>query len=252
MPFAKNGEAKIYYEVSGSGFPILMLAAGFMYSRIEAWSRMQEMYPDHRFNPLTDYTSDFRMVAMDQRNANGQSVAPIKPTDDWSDFADDQMAVLEAAGIDRFHIWGGCIGVSFAFELCKRVPERIASMVLQDPVGVSLDAPMATIELFDKYAADITADRPDLDIEDVRKFGRNLFDKDFDKEFTFNATRQFIRGLDIPMLVMLKFDDAYHPRVTADEIHANAQDSEFYDDWTSATAERNANRIRNFLNRHTP
>jgi hypothetical protein len=37
MPFLAVSNGRIYYEVSGSGYPLLLFAPGFLSARIERW-----------------------------------------------------------------------------------------------------------------------------------------------------------------------------------------------------------------------
>jgi len=119
--------AVIYYEVHGSGFPLLLIAPGGVSSQVEFWVRMP-------FNPITELANDFTVIAMDQRHA-GRSPAPAKA---WSyaDAAADQLAVLDAAGAERAHLMGGCIGCAHLWNLVKTAPGRIAAAVSQNPVGL--------------------------------------------------------------------------------------------------------------------
>ena len=48
---------------------------------------------------------------------------------------DDQLALLDHLGIERFHVAGMCIGGSFIMELIEAAPERVASAVMLQPIG---------------------------------------------------------------------------------------------------------------------
>jgi hypothetical protein len=56
-------------------------------------------------NPLTAFAGQYRMIAMDQRNA-GQSAGPLEAGDPWGAYAADQLAVMDHLGIDRFLAFG--------------------------------------------------------------------------------------------------------------------------------------------------
>ena len=105
MPVFKRDNIRIYYEVHGEGFPVLLLAPGGMRSSIPVWENTP-------YNPIEELAPHCQVIAMDQRNA-GQSTAPIAATDGWRDYTDDQVALLDHLGIDRFHAAGMCIGGSF-------------------------------------------------------------------------------------------------------------------------------------------
>src|SRR5215471_3557693 len=121
MPIFKRGDVELYYEEHGSGFPLLLIAPGGMRSTIEWWGRAA-------FNPIETYAGDFRIVAMDQRNA-GRSTGPFDRENPWGSFLDDQLALMDHLGHRSFHVLGCCIGCSYALGLSERAPERIASAV---------------------------------------------------------------------------------------------------------------------------
>jgi pimeloyl-ACP methyl ester carboxylesterase len=119
--------ATIYYEVHGSGFPLLLIAPGGVTSQVEFWARSP-------WNPITELASDFRVIAMDQRHA-GRSPAPAAR---WSYdvSAADQLAVLDAAGAPSAHVMGGCIGTAHLWKLASIAPGRITAAISQNPVGL--------------------------------------------------------------------------------------------------------------------
>lgn len=119
--------AQIYYEVKGQGFPLLLFAPGGINSQVSFWSVSA-------INPF-DYADEFRVIGMDQRNAE-HSPAPLQaPT--WEQHVADQLAVLDAVGVERTLLWGGCIGVAYALRFIQEAPARVAGAVCQDPVGLA-------------------------------------------------------------------------------------------------------------------
>ena len=119
--------ATIHYEVSGSGFPLLLIAPGGVSSEIGIWSRSS-------INPIKAFAENFTVIAMDQRHA-GTSLASMRPFS-YDQCNDDQLAVLDALGFERAHVMGGCIGCAHIWNLLKNAPDRIVSAVTQDPVGL--------------------------------------------------------------------------------------------------------------------
>jgi len=71
MPSIEHRGATIYYEEFGRGFPILTFAPAGLQSVIDVWSR-----PAAPVNPTTEFAGNFRVIAMDQRNA---AVGPARP-----------------------------------------------------------------------------------------------------------------------------------------------------------------------------
>ena len=126
MPYVERPDgARISYEVRGSGFPLLLFAPGGINSQVSFW-------PRSTINPF-DFADEFMVIGMDQRNAE-HSPGPLKaPT--WAEHAADQRAVLDALGIERTMLYGGCIGVAFLLRFIQEAPDRVAAAVGQDPVG---------------------------------------------------------------------------------------------------------------------
>ena len=88
----------------------MTLAPGGMRSSVPLWEMAA-------INPLTAYAGQYKMIAMDQRNA-GQSTGPLETGDPWGAYAADQLAVMDHLGIDRFLVFGCCIGGPFILKLC--------------------------------------------------------------------------------------------------------------------------------------
>jgi pimeloyl-ACP methyl ester carboxylesterase len=119
--------ARIYYEVRGQGFPLLLFAPGGINSQVSFWSVSA-------INPF-EYADEFMVIGMDQRNAEHSPAALEAPT--WEQHVGVQIAVLDAVGVERTLLWGGCIGVAYALRFIKEAPERVAGAVCQDPVGIA-------------------------------------------------------------------------------------------------------------------
>ena len=130
MPTIQKNGATIYYEVHGKGFPILTFAPAGVKSTIAVWST-----PSAPINPITEFSSSYRVIVMDQRNAGGKSRAPITAKDGWHSFTADHIAVLDDLKVERCHLYGQCIGGSFIMSLLKAQPQRVASSVLAQPIG---------------------------------------------------------------------------------------------------------------------
>ena len=128
MPFVERpGGARIRYEVTGQGYPLLCFAPGGVSSQVEFWDRSV-------IKPHVDFSDEFMVIRMDQRNA-GQSFAPLEPVS-YELAAADQVAILDDLGIERAHVMGGCIGVAYCLRIIHDAPGRISAAVCQDPVGL--------------------------------------------------------------------------------------------------------------------
>lgn len=240
MPSFSHDDAEIYYEVTGEGFPVLLIAPGGMRSSIPFWENTP-------WNPIEDLSADFQVIAMDQRNA-GRSTGPVSAADGWHTFTADQLALLDHLGAGQFHVAGMCIGGPYAFGLIEAAPERVASAVLFQPIGRD-DNLQAFYEMFDGWAA-MHRDRfPEMTGGDWQRFRGNMYDGD---KVLFNVDETFIAGCRTPLMVLCG-RDLYHPESTSRAIAGLAPDVEFVEHWKEGPERESARAaVRRFLLDHTP
>src|SRR2546429_3061028 len=133
--FYEKGNVRIRYQQVGSGFPLLVTPGGGLNSRMSNWAHAV-------INVMEEFKSDFRIIAMDQRNATGgESTGPIPVDDPWGAFADDQLGLMDHLGIRQFFFFGNCIGGSFALQLRERAPGRGVAGATRQPRGHRPGAP---------------------------------------------------------------------------------------------------------------
>jgi pimeloyl-ACP methyl ester carboxylesterase len=245
MPYRTSGDTAIYYEEYGSGFPVLLFAPGGLRSAISWWHPAADGTKRAWMDPTVALAGEFRVIAMDQRNAE-RSRAPLRAGDGWQSYAGDHLALMDHLGHRRFHVMGGCIGSSFCLSLCIAAPERIAAAVLQNPIGFDND----NRDIFKnrEWAAAMLARDKELDQATLDAF----FDQMFGGDFTFNTTRDFVRQCQTPLLVM-PGDDPPHPKVVGEEIARIAPKAELLRDWKGADKVASVTPVvLDFLRRHTP
>jgi len=240
MPSFSYDDIDIHYTERGEGFPVLTFAPGGMRSADAFWKNSP-------WNPMAELSGDFRVISMDQRNA-GKSTAPVSPDDGWQNYTADQLALLDHLEIERAHLVGGCIGGPFCLGVMQAAPERIASAVLQQPIGFSGSNREAFYEMFDSWASELASQHPDMTQEDWQSFRSNMYDGDF----VFNVDRDFVRGCNTPILVLLG-NDLYHPETTSREIAELAPRAELVEHWKEPEiVPETVKRVRSFLASHTP
>ena len=240
MPIFHHGDVALNYEEYGSGFPLLLIAPGGMRSMIDFWHRSP-------FDPTVVLAADFRVIAMDQRNA-GASRAPITAADGWPTFAADQIALLDHLGVGQCHIMGGCIGSSYCLGLIKAAPERIAAAVLQNPIGLSPDGIGRFHNMFDDWAVELRRNRPEVSESTLKAFRDNMFSG----EFVFSVTRDFVRSCLTPMLI-LAGSDPFHPTEVSLELARLAPNSELIMEWkTPEVVGAAVQRVRSYLSDRVP
>jgi pimeloyl-ACP methyl ester carboxylesterase len=242
MPSFRDGDATIYYEETGQGFPLLTFAPAGLQSTIEVWGR-----PAAPIKPMTEFGSAFRVIAMDQRNAGGRSRAPITGQDGWHTYTRDHVALLDHLGIDRCHLYGQCIGGSFIMSMLKTDPDRIASAVLAQPIGRIGPMPATRSARFEEWAASLQ-DHAEATPAVLDAFYRNMYGPDF----VYSADRAFASTCRTPCLVLAGNDEA-HPFPISEELAKLLPRCEFIPDWkTGAALDSARTRVGEFLSKHTP
>jgi pimeloyl-ACP methyl ester carboxylesterase len=242
MPSFDHHGAHIHYEEYGHGFPILTFAPAGLQSVIAVWGQ-----PSAPINPTTEWAADYRVIAMDQRNAGGRSRAPITAADGWDSYTADHLALLDHLRIDKCHLYGQCIGGSFILNLLKTQPERVVSAVLAQPIGrLGAMAPGRPAR-FNGWAETLE-DHPEATPAVLDAFCRNLYAAGF----TYCCDREFVKTVRTPCLVLAGNDEA-HPYAIAEELAKLLPNSEFIAEWKTGAALTAAKaRVKRFLDEHTP
>ena len=192
--YEKNG-VRIRYAEIGKGFPLLALPGRGLNSQIDYWS-------DHAIDPTETHKDDFRVIVMDQRNAiGGQSTGPVPIDDPWGAFADDHLGLMDHIGAKRFLVYGNCMSALFALKLIERAPERVAAVVLAQPVGYQSEWPdQMYAHARTAWGEEFRKTHPEITGEMLDRFATNMFRKPAD--FTYVVSRDFVRACQTPMLVL--------------------------------------------------
>lgn len=115
MPYADAPGFRMYYEVHGSGFPLLLIN-GLGSDHLE-WVHQIPAFAPH-----------FRGIVFDNRGTGKSDVPPGPYT--TGQMADDAAALLGALGIARAHVLGVSLGGMIAQEVALRHPDRVEGLVL--------------------------------------------------------------------------------------------------------------------------
>lgn len=242
MATLEHHGASIYYEEFGKGFPILTFAPAGLASTIDVWSSSSVPV-----NPITEFAANFRVIAMDQRNAGGRSRAPITAQDGWHTYAADHIALLDHLRIDRCHLFGQCIGGSFIMSLLKAQPDRIACAVLAQPIGRVGPMKPGRAARFDAWAKNLE-NHPEATEQVLDAFHHNLYASGF----LYSVDRAFVASCLTPCLVLAGNDEA-HPRPISDETAKLLPNADYIVEWKEGAALEAAKvKVKQFLAKHTP
>jgi 3-oxoadipate enol-lactonase len=110
-----NG-ARLYYEVSGEGEPLLLIP-GLGMNHL-GWALQVPVY-----------AREFKVITFDNRGT-GQSSSPEGVDYTIALLADDAADLLDALGVDVAHVYGVSLGGMIAQEVALRHPEKVRSLIL--------------------------------------------------------------------------------------------------------------------------
>jgi pimeloyl-ACP methyl ester carboxylesterase len=211
MPFYEKGNVRIRYEEAGSGFPLLIIPGGGLNATIAGLSASTSP-----FDPIEAFRAEYRCIAADLRNANaGQSFGPLEVDRPWDAYTDDHLGVMDHLGIDKFMVFGFCIGGPFIWNLLKRAPDRIVAAVLAQPSG---SRPEMRDQFYENnmkgWGPELAKRRPEFTLETIDKFLTRMYRTNPD--FVFTVTRDFVRSCQTPVLI-LPDDIPAHPYAVAME-----------------------------------
>jgi pimeloyl-ACP methyl ester carboxylesterase len=244
--FYENGAVRIHYQVTGSGFPLLLIAGGGLNSTMAGLRSP--------FNAIEEFKGEFRCIAADLRNANaGQSSGPLEIDRPWDAYTDDHIGLMDHLGIDKFMVMGFCIGGPFVWNVLERAPDRVVAGVLVQPSGFRPELPNLSYETNIKgWGPELVKRRPEITMEMVDRFLTNMYRKNPD--FVWTVSRDFVRTCQTPVLI-LPDDIPAHPYAVAMEAAMLAPKAEVSMFPWKQPPERiplAVRQIRSFLRAHRP
>ncbi len=123
--FARSADGtRIAYDVTGRG-PALLLLHGGNLDRL-TW---------HDMGYVRRLRSDFTIITMDARG-HGASDRPTEPSAYTADkICQDQLAVVDAAGVDRFAVWGFSYGANMGRYLAACSDRPVKIVLMGEPFG---------------------------------------------------------------------------------------------------------------------
>jgi pimeloyl-ACP methyl ester carboxylesterase len=116
MPHIRAGDIDIYYEIHGSGAPVLTMIRG-LGADVTAW-----------FSQIPELSRHFQLIVFDNRGA-GRTDKPDAPYS-TAQMAEDTKGLLDALDIPRTSVLGLSMGGMIAQEFAIRYPDRLQRLVL--------------------------------------------------------------------------------------------------------------------------
>ena len=115
MPLAKQTDVEVYYELAGSGPPVLFIQGVGVAGG--GWG-----------SQVSDLAKDFQTLVFDNRGL-GKSI-PCRGPITIEAMAEDAWALMDAAGWESAHVVGHSMGGVIAQQLALDVPHRVRSLSL--------------------------------------------------------------------------------------------------------------------------
>jgi pimeloyl-ACP methyl ester carboxylesterase len=115
MPKANVQGNNLYYEVHGSGYPLILI-------------RGLGSNADHWYCQVPAFSSHYSVVVFDNRGI-GRSDIPDAPFT-ISKMAEDTVLLMDVLGIAKAHILGISMGGMIAQEIALKYPKRVNGLIL--------------------------------------------------------------------------------------------------------------------------
>ncbi len=115
MATLRNGESEIYFEVHGSGEPLLLIAG--LASDSQSWITV-----------VPELSKHFKTIIFDNRGA-GRTKCPVTDISIEA-IASDAVALLRHLSLSRAHVLGHSMGGYVAQYLAVNHPERVDKLIL--------------------------------------------------------------------------------------------------------------------------
>jgi aminoacrylate hydrolase len=115
MPQIKIGDAELYYEIHGSGDPLVLVTG--LGGNASYWALQVPMF-----------AKDFKVVVYDHRGSGRSTMSPISYSVDQ--MTADVVALMDALEIERAHFVGHSLGGAIAQVMAIEHPDRMRSLVI--------------------------------------------------------------------------------------------------------------------------
>jgi pimeloyl-ACP methyl ester carboxylesterase len=143
--YAPVGALNMYYEVHGSGGPLILLHGAYM--------------TVDTIGPLLPGLAEIRQVIAPEQQAHGHTGDVDRPLT-YEGMADDTAALMRQLDVDSADIVGYSMGAGIALQLALRHPARIRKLVVISGTYTSDGMHAAALELFPAITPELFAGSP--------------------------------------------------------------------------------------------
>jgi pimeloyl-ACP methyl ester carboxylesterase len=195
--YAPVGELHMYYEVHGSGQPLVLLHGAYMTADL--------------MGPIVGGLAATRQVIVPEMQGHGRTADIDRPVT-YEAMADDTAALIRHLGLEQADVFGFSMGGATALQVAIRHPELVRKLVVASAGYASDSMHPEALEVFPSITPEMFAGSP---IEEAyKKTAPNPDDfpklvaklKDLDTT-TFAWPEEDIRGVAAPTLVVLGDSD---------------------------------------------
>lgn len=205
MPTVAVGDIVMYYEVSGSGEPLLLIPG--LATDVTDYARII---------PLI--AGSYRVIAVDNRGA-GRTDKPNKPYS-IEQMAADAEGLLAALHIDRAHVLGFSMGGRIAVALALAHPDMVRSLIL-----VSTSVRRRTRASWSTRLVDLSLRVPFLHGSRAHPQPTYAGLRQRDASRTYDASER-LAEIHVPTLILHGTVDRTAPLRYAEEMHAGIAGSQ--------------------------
>jgi 3-oxoadipate enol-lactonase len=129
MPYAQAPGARLYYEETGTGVPIVFVHETC--SDLRSWEAQ-----------IRWFSRSYRCIAYNARGYSGSEAGADPVANTHRRLSDDIGAVMDAAGVDKAFVVGHSMGAYMAAHFLVNHPQRLLGVVLEG-LGAGTDDPQA-------------------------------------------------------------------------------------------------------------
>lgn len=210
MPFTTHDGVRLHWESQGEGSPLL-LVMGASYSSRMWYAAIPALAERHR------------VIWFDNRGTGESQATKVASI---QDMAADACAVLDAAGVDRAHVYGVSLGGVVAQQLALQAPDRVRGLVLGCTGILTADKPrlpkwlafamqrlptsvMRNLTRRDAYGSACTPERRVANEAALalEAFGKTAMRQQQGALRAYSVTKEQIQALTMPTLVLHGTED---------------------------------------------